>query len=224
MSEENNEKSEEVRENKTLEIFDEHMEMVLETVISLRNLMERFSKCSDFSEETESIMNNEQKADEIKEKIMDELSKSEFPIARRDEISNFLETSEDIADRAKAVAKRIHLLNPEDVEGDMRSDLHRLSETSLEAVKILKESLSILLSDEEIEKLIERTDKVENLEEEADQLRWEILTPKFIKWGDDLHKPGTVRLFMEVEENIEEVADQAENCADTIRRIGISKM
>ncbi len=208
------------KEKRALTFSKEHMDQIVETTDLMKKTVKKFSEDGgNINADSDRVFDKEKDADIKKSEILTELSKGNFPPMSREKIMRLVTTADDIADNARAAAMKLSFLNPEDIDDDVKRDLGRLAEYSHEATKYLREAFVALLEDPE--SAIEKTEKVEKMEEKIDFFRAENLTPKIIRWADESHKPGSSYVLTEVEYNIEEVADQAENCADAIREIAM---
>lgn len=211
------------KEKRALSLSKKHMDEIVDTVESMKEAVQTFAKDGEkFASGSNLVFNKEKEADKTKANILNQLSKGNFPPMSREKIIRLLTTADDIADNARAAAMKLTFVDPSDVNASVKDGLKKLAELSFESSKLLKEAFLALL--ENPENAIDKTEKVEKIEEKIDFFRAENLTPKMIKWADKSHKPGTSSIINEVEGNIEEVADQAENCADAIREIAIGSV
>ncbi len=175
---------------------------------------------TDLEKDKEKLLNRKKEADETKSKIIDELSKSTYPSTSREKIIRLVLTLDDVAANVRAAGAKLTFLKPEKVDEDLQKHLKKLSEYALKAVKLLADSLHTLIH-EDVKKAIEKSGQVEKIEENADSFRAQNIVPKIVTWADKSHNPGTAYLFIQVEENIEESIDQAENSTDIIREIAV---
>ncbi len=208
------------REKRALKLSKKHMKEIEETVKLMKDTVYLFCENEEnIRENAEKVLDQERKADEVKDEILEELSKGNFPPLSRENIIRLIMTADDIADNARAAAMKLTFLNPEDVDKDLKESIMKLADFGHESSRVLKEAFSATL--ENPENFGEETAKVEKMEEKVDTFRAETLIPKLVKWSDESHKPGTSIIITEVENNIENVVDQTENCADVIREIAI---
>lgn len=208
------------KEKRALKLSKEHMERIVQTTKSMRDVVNKFTEDDKSIEiDSDKVFDSEKAADETKSEILDQLSKGNYPPMSREKIMRLVMTADDIADNARAASMKLTFLNPEDLDEGVKDGLKKLSELSYESAQLLREAFLALIEDPE--SAIEKTQKVEKIEEKIDFFRADNLTPKIIEWADESHKPGTSLVLAEIEDNIEEVADQSENCADAIREIAI---
>lgn len=209
--------------DEVLKISKKHIDGILKAVEKMNNAIQIFCDVED-GEKTEKIseevLKKEGEADQRKGEILEDLSEKTFHPMSREKIVRLIMTADDIADNAKGAAGKIVLLDPTTLNEELRENLKKLSNLALEAVKLLENTYSTLL--ENPEESLEMTNEIEKMEEKIDYFRAKELMPKLIEWADKIQKPGTSSILVEIENNIEEVADQTENVADIIRKIAIS--
>lgn len=211
------------KEKRALKLCKRHMDEIVNTAEMMKKAVHLFCENSEnIRAEAEEVMDKERIADNTKSEILEELSKGSFPPLSRENIVRLIMTADDIADNARAAAMKLTFLEPESVDEDVKNYLKELSDLAYETTVALKDAFSATL--ERPESVREETRKVEKLEEKVDNFRAEKLIPQIVKWADESHKPGTSFVIAEVEDNIEEVVDQSENCADVIREIAIGSV
>jgi predicted phosphate transport protein (TIGR00153 family) len=161
----------------------------------------------------------EKDADEIKKAILDELVKGVFHPIDRDEILRLVLEADGIASNAKAAIGKLSMI-PRDVMADSLSEkLAELSDKLVATVETLGEALGALV--EGSENVIELSQKVESLEEEIDDFRGELVQDQFLPWCQEPTRAGLCIILKEAMDNMEKVADLAEDVADVIRSIAI---
>ncbi len=208
------------KEKRALRLSKKHMEEIVDTAKLMKDTVYLFCKNGEnIRENAEKVLDQEREADEVKDEILEELSKGSFPPLSRENIIRLIMTADDIADNARAAAMKLTFLNSEEVDKGLKKSIMKLADFAHESSRILKEAFSATL--ENPENVREETAEVEKMEEKVDTFRAETLIPKLVKWADESHRPGTSIIIAEVENNIENVVDQTENCADVIREIAI---
>lgn len=211
------------KEKKALQLSTDHIEEIVETAESMRNAVHLFcNNGENIREGAEKVFDNEREADKIKSQILKELSKGNFPPMSRENIIRLILTADDIADNARAAAMKLTFLDPKNVNEELKEELKKLSNFAFEATKLLKNAFSAMF--ENPEAVRKGTAEVEKMEEKVDSFRAKKLTPTLVKWADESKLPGTSYVLAEVENNIENVVDETENCADVLREIAIESM
>lgn len=211
------------RRTEALELCKEHIEEIFKTTKKMRKVFGLLKEGADKEEVEKAIKEvreNERKADEIKSKILDDLSEKDIHPIDREEIIRLAMTSDDIGDNANAGSSKVIFTNFGRIDDELIDDLYKLVEKDVEIVQTLKEAYTTLLKDPS--EAINKTQEVERLEEEIDHFRAYSLLPKLIKWGNETTAIGDFSVIREVEGNLENLADETENVADVIRSIAVS--
>ncbi|KXA89526.1 hypothetical protein AKJ40_02120 [candidate division MSBL1 archaeon SCGC-AAA259M10] len=208
------------KEKRALNLSKKHLKKIVKTVELMKKTVHLFCENGEYiREKAEEVLDSERKADEIKDEILEELSKGSFAPLNREKIIRLIMTADDIADNARAAALKLTFLDPGSVNQELKESVKKLADFSYESTRLLKKSFSASLEDPSVVR--KETGKVEKMEEKVDTFRAETLIPKLVKWADESHRPGTSILITEVENNIEDVVDRTEDCADVLREIAI---
>lgn len=212
----------EAREKKILEICDSHIKKIVETVTGMNKAVQGFCNLDleKINEGFQEAFKNEREADEIKRKILEELSKGIFHPINRDEIIRFTMTADEIAANAKAAARRLKYIDPKKLQEDLRKTIKTFSTAVLEISKRTHETFITLTKDPK--SAIALSHEVERLEEKIDDLRADDLAPKMLTWYKKVKEIGPSLLLKEITDNMENVADLCEDVSDIIRSIAVS--
>lgn len=204
------------KEREVLKVSGVHLDMVLDVVRGMRAVFEAFAEgdIKGANEAFEKVFKREREADAKKEEIIAELSKGLFHPIDREEIVRWLFTVDDLADFAKAAARKILLAKREDVPTEVIEDIVAVAKEASAAAEGLADVLNALIS--EPAKTIEFAERVERLEEKVDEMRIELLK-KVVAWGNRECKLGSWLAVKDAIEDVEELADRAENAADVAR-------
>ena len=197
-----------------------HAEDILKTVMQMRQVV--FSFCDGDVEGAKNafrqVFDSERHADEVKRKILGELSKGPFHPMDREDVMRLVMTVDDVGANAKSAARKINFSSPTDLD-DIKTGLRQLADMLVEIVDEMKRAIERLL--EEPKKVIELADELERLEEKIDDHRVELLV-KIVKVGDRVKGFSSWLMLKEAVDNMENVADKCEDVADLIRTIAIS--
>jgi len=208
------------REKELLNLCKAHADKVVETVIHLRQVVHSF--CDDDSEGMQKgfklVFDKEREADEVKRKILDELSRGLFHPIDREEVVRFVLTADDVAANAKAAARKIRSSSLEVVTDEIKEGLKGLSEMLISIVEKMRDAFNKLIKDPK--GAIKTADEVERIEEEIDDYRVELIE-KILKFGDKAKSLSAWLMLKEAVESMENVADRSEDVADVIRSIAI---
>ncbi|MCD6154244.1 MAG: DUF47 family protein [Candidatus Verstraetearchaeota archaeon] len=211
------------REIEILHIVHVHFESILSVVAALRDLVhaaceENFEKIDEIFK---LIFEREREADNVKESILNELAKGPFHPIDREDLIQLVLTADDIASNAKSAGRKISLAKPFKLPENVKEGLKEVSDLVYQITYKLKENFEILIQDPK--KAIEVADKVERLEEKIDDRRVKLIVD-ILKWGDTLNKVSSWLMIKEAVENMEMIADKAEDTADVIRAISIIRI
>ncbi|MEM3615209.1 MAG: DUF47 family protein [Candidatus Methanomethylicia archaeon] len=211
------------RELEVLNLVRVHFEYILSTVSALRDLV--YNVCDgDFDKADkvfEVIFQREREADDVKEKILDELSKGPFHPADKGEIMNLILTADDLASNAKSAGRKFCMARGVDLPNDVKDGLRGLADLTFNITLKLKDTFNTLTEDPR--KAIGMAEEVERLEETIDDRRVELIL-LILKWGEGYPKMSRWLMIKEAVENMEAIADRAEDTADVIRMISVSRL
>lgn len=207
------------RERKILEMAEKHMEKVVVTVKALKKTVYAFceSNVGEVKKSFDEIFKAEKEADDLKRNIIKELSVGVFHPIDRDEITRLLLTMDDIASNAKGAGARITFMclkiKDEEILRRLKDIADRLTEIVDETSQAVKELV------DNPKKALEKADRVEELEENIDDVRRELLH-RILLIGDELG-PSRLVCLKDVVDSMENVADRCEDTADLIRSLAI---
>lgn len=204
------------KEREVLKVSGDHLNLVLGVIRKTRGVFEAFAEGD--SEKAnklfEEVFRLEREADAKKEEIIAKLSRGLFHPIDREEIVRWLFTVDDLADFAKAAARKILLAKREDIPPDVIEGMMTVVRGACEAAEGLADVLNALVS--EPAKTIGFAEKVERMEEKVDETRIELIE-KVVAWGNAGCRLGSWLAVKDAIEDMEEVADRAENAADVAR-------
>lgn len=211
------------RELEVLNIVRVHFEYILSTVSALRDLIYAF--CDGNFDKVDNIFKiifqRERDADDVKEKILDELSKGPFHPSDKEEIMHLILTADDIASNAKSAGRKISMAKNVVLPKGIIDGLKVLADLSFNITLKLRDAFNTLV--ENPRKAIDVAEEVERLEEEIDDRRVELIA-LILEWGENYPKISRWLMIKEAVENIEAAADRAEDTADVIRMISVSRV
>jgi hypothetical protein len=212
----------EAREKKILEICDSHIKKIVETVASMNKAIQGFCNLDreKINEGFQEAFKSEREADEIKRKILEELSKGIFHPINRDEIIRFTMTADEIAANAKAATRKLKYLDPKKLQKELRKTVETFSTAVLEISK--RTHVTFIALTKNPKSAITLSHEVERLEEKIDDLRADDLTPKLLAWYKKIKEIGSSLLLKEITDNMENIADLCEDVSDIIRSIAVS--
>jgi len=201
-----------------LKLSKNHLSRVIDLSKAFRNYLEAYVS-NDFDEmkkRFEEIFDLERKADGEKEKIISEVSKGPFHPMDREDLMRLVLTMDDIAANLKSAARKLLYSDPKEVPENVKTDLLKLSDMTIDIVQKLEKALDALIQGSK--ETLKFADSVERMEEEIDDFR-SALIAKILKWGDESRKISDLLMLKEAVENVENASDRAEDVADVIRGI-----
>ncbi|MEM2208824.1 MAG: DUF47 family protein [Nitrososphaerota archaeon] len=208
------------REKAILTFCKKHFDKVFETIIHFKEFIEAF-KIDDIEKikaSFKNIFDIEREADDIKENIIDELSRGPLHPIDREDIIRMVMTVDDIAANIKSGARKLTYVNSKLVPLDIKNGMLEIADKIHEEAKFLGEALNMLIDNPN--EAIELCERVERIEEEIDDKRVELMN-KVLDWANEIKIIKQWTMIKEAIENIEAAADYIENSADVIRSLVI---
>ena len=163
------------------------------------------------------VFEAEREADDIKKKIFAELSKGVFHPIDREDLVRLLLSADDIADYLKASSRRLILIEPGKIPGDIVDIYMKMVSKILEAVEILIKAVETVYTTPS--RSLELADTVERIEEEVDDIRMQGLE-KVLGWCEKASIAECI-ISKEVVDTLETATDNCENVGDVIRSISL---
>lgn len=205
-------------QRKALNEATEHIEKVRQVVYLLRDAIEAFvnGEHDKVYALYEQVEEREHEADVIRRSLLNRLSEGLFLPPDREDLVQFVEHMDDIADYACAAARLLILFSddlPEPLKESLREEAHLLTQ----AVDKVRDAVYHLYR-AEMKETMEQCNQVEELEESADKQKAKLLRHIFKEL--DL-EPKTLVLMHDLIEALENTADMAEDTADQIRIIAV---
>lgn len=194
-----------------------HATLVLNGVITLNEIVHKFhvydySKLNDLYSELNKL---EKEGDEFKRKLMNTLKASHIHPEDREDFLRLVLSMDEILGLSKAVAKKFMIFKH--LSLDIPSNIHlyitNILEKSVDAAKYVKELISALRSDPS--RSLELAEKIEDLEEDVDELRLATL--------EELYKHCISKYEMicislpVIIDDAESITDKCEEVADIYR-------
>jgi len=210
------------RERKALELYIEHISKIKLVVDHATEALRAYREgdFKRFNEEWNKVFDLEREADDLKRKILAELSRGVFHPIDREEVIRLVINSDDIASHAKAWTRRLHFVQRELVHTSILDRLVEMANCVKEATKLIKDASAELIAGHE-NKVLEIANMIETLEENVDDVRAEALREVFTYC--DSAKVSHCLLVKEIVDIIEDAADECENVADVLRSVALFK-
>lgn len=206
-------------ERRILEECLPHVEKVVEVVKALNamisSLIEKGAEAARSS--YEKVFKAEREADETKKNILDKVSKEVLQPIDREFVIRLVLRIDDIADYAKATARRFSIMLNLGLAMDreLLDELKKIGGKLNEASELLVEAVRALPRNPR--KALEFAEKIERIEEEVDDIRTKALEIAFRRCREK--SVDWCLLAKEVIDSIENSVDRCEDAADIVRSI-----
>ncbi len=210
-----------LKTKEVLKMYEGHLKKVVESVLDMKEAIDLFAK-NDYDgakELFERVFKHEREADEIKERIIADLSKGIFHPTDREAIMRLVLTTDDIASHAKAASRKLILMNPVHIPNEIKRRIAEMGSMDVEIVKALMNAYKALM--EEPKKAIQKAEKVERLEEKVDEYRVDFMF-SILKWGEASNSVSLWVTTKEIIDDLEMIADKCEDAGDVVRSIVVS--
>ncbi len=207
------------REASIIKETKEHAKKVYDSVYELDKTIKLFldGKGTDVSKNIKKIDDLERECDSIRRKVMVELSKGELTPSVREDLAHLISRLDSVANNANATANRLGILSP-DVLAPIADDLKKMSEITLKCVELLHKTIDLQLG-ETMDKVMESTMKINELEHDVDGINYEIKR-KLIN-VKPAYSPYIAITVFDMVQAFEQISDFAEETADFIRIINV---
>lgn len=209
-------------EREALKLLLTHLGLILEVGKSALNFFKCFKDDDQacISKSFNNIFNYEREADDIKKKILGELSKGFIHPVDRDEIMKLTLTIDDIAAYIKAATRRATLVDSRSIDHEIKIYSLIMTEKIVQAINLLIEAVNNLHSNPV--KSLNIANDVERIEEEVDDIRLRALDRvlKFCKHSDI----SSCIVSKEIIDSLENSCDRCEDSADVIRIIAVMRV
>ncbi len=163
------------------------------------------------------IFNAERQADELRRDLLERLSEGMFLPADRADLVHLVERVDDVADYANGAARLVVVFREAPPE-PLREGITKFGGLLLQATQQLADALD-KLTEGDRRAALELCTAVERAEEEADALKASLYKQLFAM---DL-PAGTLLLLRDLIDSMENTADKAEDAADLLRVLAVSR-
>jgi predicted phosphate transport protein (TIGR00153 family) len=210
------------RGENVLEMVKDHLELTQQAVISLYKMVEVAAESN--QEEGSVIFKDisrfEQEADDLRRKMVVELTEVEMFPEERDDLMELVRAVDWIADWSKEAGRILRIIPFEKSPYSIKTATLNMVKANVDCVKVLIISINTL--PENPSNALSLADKVEMLEETIDDLYGEVRL-HFAKEELQQFKTGELILMNEFFDALETVADWCENTADIVRAIAVRR-
>lgn len=205
-----------------LEMVEKHLDLTQNAAISLHKMVE---VASDSNQEKGSavftdISRYEREADELRRKMVRELTEGEMYPEERDDLMELVRAVDQIADWSKEAGRILRTIPFEKTPDSIKTATINMAKANVDCVDVLKQSISALPRNPS--RALTLADEVEMLEETIDDLYGEV---RFHFANEEFpgFSMGSLILMNEFFDAIETAADWCENTADIVRAIAVRR-
>jgi len=203
-----------------LKMVEDHLELTKNAVSSLYSLVESVSEeRDDVKQLYDSVSDLEMEADDLRRKMVDELTKGEMFPEERGDLMELVRAVDWIADWSKEAGRILIIIPFKKAPEEMKKAAQDMCRANLDCVSILAQCIHELHSKNPKEAL-NLANQVELLEEELDELysiaRGHLATMEFPDFST-----GALILLNMFLDALETVADWCENSADIVRAVAV---
>jgi len=168
----------------------------------------------------EICIKKEEEADYIRRRIVAELEKGEMPSDDRGDLMMLLSKLDLVADWGKEAVRILEIIPYVILPEELREGINEILQKDYECVKALSECIKALLYNPR--EALEKTRKVEEIEEEVDRID---LKCRSLMVKNAYRIPlGYLTLLDDLLHALENIADRAEDTADLVQAIAIRRI
>lgn len=202
-----------------IRFYTEHVDKIIEVVNHAKKMIELsiVKDLEGIKNEWYEVFKYEKEADEVKRKILSELSREIFHPIDREELVRLVLTSDDVAAYAKGWSRRLSLIEPTNLPENILTKLREMAENVYKSTLLMKNAAEKLLINPK--EVLTISNEIEKLEEETDDIRHEVFKD-ILKYCEE-SKISQCIMLKEVMDSIENSADKCEDVADTLRSIAL---
>lgn len=205
-----------------LVMVEKHLELTKNAVISLYSMVEAAAECKEDECKIAflDISKMEMEADELRRRMVEELTKGEMFPEERDDLMEMVRAVDWIADWSKEAGRILNCIPFEKAPDEIKTETLNMVKANMDCVEVLAKAIKALPKNPG--QALSLADEVEMLEETVDDLYGEVrhhfatlLFPEF--------STGSLILLNEFFDAIETIADWCENTADIVRAIAVRR-
>ena len=210
------------RGEKVLVMVEKHLELTQNAVISLYGMVEAAAECdqNECKKAFLDVSRLEMEADELRRKMVEELTKGEMFPEERDDLMELVRAVDWIADWSKEAGRILNSIPFEKTPDEIKTATLNMVKANVDCVKVLTKAIEALPKNPQ--KALSLADEVEMLEETVDDLYGEtrayFATLEFPDFST-----GSLILLNEFFDAVETIADWCENTADIVRAIAVRR-
>jgi predicted phosphate transport protein (TIGR00153 family) len=208
------------RGEKVLKMVEEHLELTKNSASDLYRMIEAscISRQKDAEKFYQSISKLEMQADQLRRKMIDEITRSELFPEERDDLMELVRAVNWVANSCRESGRILTLIPFDKAPEEMKQAAQNICKADVDCVTMLANCVQVLLTDP-VEAL-NLANEVELLEEEIDDL-YSVARGHLTQMDSDGYTIGALILLNEFLDALETIADWCENTADITRAIAV---
>lgn len=169
----------------------------------------------------EEVDRAEKRADELKRKVIYDINVSFIDARDREDIYILVNNLEDVISYVKSSAKVMLIMTilKLRVDGALSKLIEDAIGKSINAVNGMVELVKMI--GEDYREIISRTEQIEKIEEEVDEIRFNVLEQIYMKCMEKID--AQCMLVRDLIEDLEKISDKCEDVGDVIKLISLTK-
>jgi predicted phosphate transport protein (TIGR00153 family) len=209
------------RGENVLVMVEEHLELTKNAVLNLYKMVEASANNleKDSKDLFESVSQLEMRADTLRRKMVEELTKSEMFPEEREDLMELGRAVDWVADWSKEAGRILVIIPFDKAPDEMKQAALNMCKANVDCVGVLGDCVQTLHEKNTTEAL-SRADRVEILEEELDEL-YSMARDHLANLEYPGFSMGALILLNEFLDALETIADWCENTADIVRAIAV---
>jgi predicted phosphate transport protein (TIGR00153 family) len=208
------------RETKALSTIQQHLALTTGIVEDLERAIEAAVKNDkkEMKRCIERVADSEKEADDLRRKVMDEVSKGELSPSDREDLMDLVKRVDMIADWSRESTRVLGAIPMEHVSDPIKDEFIEMVKSVKECAVSVQKCVNKMMT--RPEEALQAADAVEREEEEVDDLHEKA---RKLLGKEDLPRAGIAVLVSQLFEAIEMIADSCEDVCDQVRVIIVRK-
>jgi predicted phosphate transport protein (TIGR00153 family) len=208
------------RETKALSTIQQHLALTTGIVEDLERAIEAAVKNDEKEMKRciERVADSEKEADDLRRKVMDEVSKGELSPSDREDLMDLVKRVDMIADWSRESTRVLGAIPMEHVSDPIKDEFIEMVKSVKECAVSVQKCVNKMMT--RPEEALQAADAVEREEEEVDDLHEKA---RKLLGKEDLPRAGIAVLVSQLFEAIEMIADSCEDVCDQVRVIIVRK-
>ena len=210
------------RGDKILAMVENHLELTQRAVHELYGMVDAAGKgwTPDVKVFFGNLIQMNEKADTLRHEMIDELTKSEMFPEERSDFLDLVRSVNWITDWSRTAGRILEIIPFEKAPENIKITVQNISKVNIECVSVLASCIALLTKDSK--ETISLANRVERLEEEADDLYSTAIKDFAVLEFKDFSL-GALILLNRLFDAMETITDWCENSADAVRSMAVRR-